>query len=345
MMGRYGAVPFGAGALVVLLAPPASAHDEIEEALAAGAGPTDWAYVLMSVLALAGLVVVTGVRMLQKAGLVGGPRLRFWSHLAQLLLAWVLLGLTQAMASRFAWPTPGWLWNIGYFLLPAALAMVWVVAITNFKSGLAIVLRRRRYRWIAATVGTWFLAVSLWAGNMVAVAEPHDLPPAGTPAFAAVGWTHGPLAAWPTLEFWLPGPDIFGALSAGMVPVLLTIATLMGLAFAAGIHALLQRLSGTSAGMGRLAGLGTVGTAGLNVCCCCAPTMYPVLALLIGPAAGASVSAWFLGSSSPFYDLGLVAMMALTIGSLRSLLPRGSMKASLDSAPPANSGAHPRVSV
>jgi hypothetical protein len=51
--------------------------------------------------------------------------------------------------------------------------------------------------------------------------------------------------------------------------------------------------------------------------------MYPVLALLVGPAAGASVSAWFLGSSSPLYDVGLVAMIALTTASLASLLRRG----------------------
>lgn len=336
---RCGAVSFGAGALIVLGAPSASAHDRIEEALASGAGPSNWVYVLVALLTIAGLGGVTAARLLQMAGLISRPRLRYWSPLAQLLLAWLLVGVTQAMASRSMWAPPGWLWNVGYLLLSAALVLVWVVVVTNYRHGLSVVLKTRRYRWIAATVGMSFLAMSLWAGNMVAVAEPDDLPPAGTPAFAAVGWTHGPVAAWPTLEFWLPGPEIFGALSAGMVPVLLTIASLMGLAWATGTYALLQRLRGTSAGvagMGRLAGLGTAGTAGLNACCCCAPAMYPILALLIGPAAGASVSAWFLGSSSPFYDLGLVAMIALMIGSLRSLLPRDVVTTSPGSTIPAS---------
>lgn len=345
---QLGVAVGGAGALIVLGAPAASAHDGIEEALARGAGPSNWVHVLVALLTVAGLVAITVARLLQVSGVISGPGLRYWSQLGQLLSAWLLVGITQAMASRFMWATPGWLWYVGYLLLPAALLMVWVVVLTNYRPGLSVVLSTRRYRWVAVTVGLSFLSISLWAGNMVAVAEPDDLPPAGTAAFVAVGWTHGPVAAWPTLEFWLPGPEIFGALSAGMVPVLLTIASLMGLAWAAGTYALLQRLRGTSAGvagMGRLAGLGTVSTAGLNACCCCAPAMYPILALLIGPAAGASVSVWFLGSSSPFFDLGLVAMIALMIGSLRSLLPRDAVTTSLGSTPPASTVAPSSVSV
>lgn len=60
----------------------------------------------------------------------------------------------------------------------------------------------------------------------------------------------------------------------------------------------------------------------MNVCCCCAPAIFPVLALVVGPAAGASVATWFLGSSSPLYDLGLVAMIAMMIFSLASLQRR-----------------------
>jgi hypothetical protein len=323
--GRVTGVVLAAVTLVAMSPSSASAHDRIEEALARGAGPADWVYIVVAALALAGSGVVMVARLLQGRNPGSGPALRHWPMLANLLLAWVLLGVVQAMASRSSWSVPGWLWGAGYLLLPTALVATWFVVVANFRAGLAVVLRRARYRWLAGAVAMAYLTVALWAGNMVAVPEGHDMPPAGAPAFVAVGWTHGPLAAWPTLEVWLPSLRLFGALSAGMVSVLVTVAALMGLAWSAGIYAVNRqrtRRHATTTGVARLTGLGAVGTAGLNVCCCCAPAMYPVLALLVGPATGASVSAWFLGSSSPLYDVGLVAMITLTTASLASLLRR-----------------------
>ncbi len=184
---------------------------------------------------------------------------------------------------------------------------------------------RAGHRWLAATVAGAYAALAGWSSNMVAVPEEHDMAPPGTPAFVDLGWFHGPLAPWPALEFWLPGPKIFGALSLGAIAVVVTVAALMGLAWAAAVHALgvrrAERARGR-AGAGRLAGMAFTGTVGLNVCCCCAPAIFPVLALLFGPVAGSSIATWFLGSSSPFYDLGLVAMIAMTILSLASLQRR-----------------------
>jgi hypothetical protein len=151
--------------------------------------------------------VVIAARVAQATNVISGPALRHWPLMANVLLAWILLGVLQAMAARSFWSAPDWLWGVGYLLLPTALVTVSVVVVGNFRFGLAVVRGRARYRWLAGAVGTTYLALGLWAGNMVAVPEAHDMPPVGTAAFVALGWTHGPLAAWPTLELWLPGSD------------------------------------------------------------------------------------------------------------------------------------------
>lgn len=213
----------------------------------------------------------------------------------------------------------------GYLVLPTVLVGAWVIVLVNFRPFLRRVFAAARHRWVAAVVAAGYAVLAAWSSNMVAVPEQHDMPPSGTPAFVDVGWFHGPLAPWPALEFWLPGPDIFGALGVGAVAVTATVAALMGLAWAAGLYAVgLRRAQGGrgGAGGGRLTGIAFTGTVGMNVCCCCAPAIFPVLTLVLGPAAGASVATWFLGSSSPLYDPGLVLMIAMMIFSLASLQRR-----------------------
>jgi hypothetical protein len=119
-------------------------------------------------------------------------------------------------------------------------------------------LARAGHRWLAATVAGAYAALAGWSSNMVAVPEEHDLAPPGTPAFGDLGWFHGPLAPWPALEFWLPGPKVLGALSLGVVVVGVTVATLMGLAWVAAVHALGVRRAQRAherAGAGRLTGI------------------------------------------------------------------------------------------
>jgi hypothetical protein len=312
------------GVLLMMTGRPASAHDPIEEALARGDGPPDWIYPVGAGLAVLVSLSAAAVRAAQSLDLVDGPRLRHWSLVTHLLAGWVFLGLVQNMAARTGQGSAE-LVVAGYLLLPTALVAVWVFVLLNFRRLLRRVFARAGHRWLAATVASGYAALAGWSSNMVAVPEDHDMAPPGTPAFVDLGWFHGPLAPWPALEFWLPGPKIFGALSLGAVAVVVTVAALMGLAWAAAVHALgvrrAERARGR-AGTGRLAGMAFTGTVGLNVCCCCAPAIFPVLALLFGPVAGSSIATWFLGSSSPFYDLGLVAMIAMTVLSLASLQRR-----------------------
>ncbi len=318
------------GVLLMMTGRPASAHDPIEEALARGDGPPDWIYPAGAGLAVLVSLSTAAVRAAQSLDLVDGPRPRHWSLVTHLLAGWVFLGLMQNMAARTGQGSAG-LVVAGYLLLPTALVVVWVFVLVNFRRFLRRVLARTGRRWLAATVAGAYAALAGWSSNMVAVPEEHDMAPPGTPAFVDLGWFHGPLAPWPALEFWLPGPKIFGALSLGAVAVVVTIAALMGLAWAAAVYAIGARRAERArgrAGAGRLTGMAFTGTVGLNVCCCCAPAIFPVLALLFGPAAGGSIATWFLGSSSPFYDLGLVAMIAMTFFSLASLQRRLGFSAS-----------------
>jgi hypothetical protein len=312
------------GVLLMMIGRPASAHDPIEEALARGDGPPHWIYPVGAGLVVLVSLSAAAVRAAQSLDLIDGPRLRHWSLVTHLLAGWVLLGLVQNMAARTGQGS-GELVVAGYLVLPAVLVAVWVFVLVNFRRLLRRVFARVGHRWLAAAVAGAYAVLAGWSSNMVAVPEEHDLAPPGTPAFVDLGWFHGPLAPWPALEFWLPGPKIFGALSLGAVAVVVTVAALMGLAWAAGVHALGVRRAERArerAGTGRLTGMAFTGTVGLNVCCCCAPAIFPVLALLFGPAAGGSIATWFLGSSSPFYDLGLVAIIAMTFFSLASLQRR-----------------------
>jgi len=313
-----------AGAFVVLTGRPASAHDPIEDALARGDGPPDWIFPVGAGLAVLVSLSAVAIRAAQSLDLIDGPRLRHWTLLTHLLAGWVFLGLAQTAVARTGQPSAALL-VAGYLLLPTVLVGTWVIVVVNFRPFLRRVFARARHRWLAAVVAAGYAVLAAWSSNMVAVPEMHDMPPPGTPAFIDVGWFHGPLAPWPALEFWLPGPDVFGALSVGAVAVTTTVAALMGLAWAAGLYAVgLRRAQGgrVRAGGWRLTGIAFTGTVGMNVCCCCAPAIFPVLALVLGPAAGASVATWFLGSSSPLYDLGLVAMIAMMIFSLASMQRR-----------------------
>jgi hypothetical protein len=309
------------GAYLTVTGLPASAHDPIEEALGRGEGPPDWIYPVGAALAVLVSLSAVAIRTAQSLDLIERPRLRHWALVTHLLTAWVFLGLTQNMVARTGQATAA-LVVAGYLLLPTVLLAVWVVVLVNYRGLLRRVFLRSRHRWTAAVVAGSYAVLAGWSSNMVAVPEEHDMPPPNTPAFVDLGWFHGPLAPWPALEFWLPGPNIFGALSLGAVAVIATVAVLMGLAWAAAVHAVgLRRARGARgrAGAGRLTGMAFTGTAGMNVCCCCAPAVFPVLALVFGPAAGASIATWFLGASSPLYDLGLVAMIAMAMFSLASL--------------------------
>jgi hypothetical protein len=57
----------------------------------------------------------------------------------------------------------------------------------------------------------------------------------------------------------------------------------------------------------------------------CTPTsatllpLYPALALVFGSTAASSVSTWLLGSSSPFYNLSMIGMIAMILWALTSV--------------------------
>lgn len=207
--------------------------------------------------------------------------------------------------------------DAGYLVLPVALVMVWVFVLANYRPTLRRVLGAGRYRWLALALTAGFVALLLWAGNVVDVPDADDLPPPDTPAFWRPFTAYGPLAIWPNVEFWLPSVQVFGALSVGVAMVVLTLAALMGLTWTS-----LALAMTTRARAGRRAGASgiwaTLGTFGANLCCCCTPAIYPLLAAALGTSAAASVSVWLVGSSSPLYNLSYVGMIALTLIALHA---------------------------
>jgi hypothetical protein len=183
------------------------------------------------------------------------------------------------------------------FLL--AILAVWALVLANAGGALRLALRGWRYRVLATGIAVVVAGFYLWAGKLVAPPEPHDMPPPGTETFVIVAPLYGPLAIWPAVEFWLPQVPLFGALSLGTGLVLGTIAALMGLTWSAMVSTLRQQRQRSRAQNAKMGGLGGLGAAGASFCCCCAPALYPVLALVFGSTAASSISTWLLGSSSP----------------------------------------------
>lgn len=334
---RVAAIVTGVAA-ALLAAPPALAHDPIEQALARGAGPPAWVAPLGALAAFVTMLLLGAVALAHWSRPASGPRSHRWLPVAQLLALWVLLGSLQSATAQTT-GTPGALLALGYIVLPLALASVWVYVFVSFGPVLGLVLRHGRYRRLAVVIAVAFAGLFLWGSNLIGVPEHDDLPPEGAAdAFLALSSAYGPLAIWPNVEFWLPELRLFGAVSLGVALVVVTIAALTGLTWASLLFSLTlpRRQSRLGRRLGVLAVLGPVGT---NFCCCCAPAVYPLLSFVLGATTASSLGAWLVGSSSPFYNPAQVGMIALLLAAIRSVgkrtgetAARGGLPASRTSA-------------
>jgi hypothetical protein len=326
-LARPGGFARGAAVVVVALvvvaldARPALAHDPVEDALARGEGPPDWLYLLGALAAMLAMFVIGGLALFRRLGAGSGPTVRFQAVLAQLLALWLLLGFAQSGTARTI-GTPMVLYDLGKVVFLLAVLAVWALVLANFGGALRLALRGWRYRVLAIGIAVVIAAFYLWTGRLVAPPEPQDMPPPGTETFVTFLPLYGPLAIWPAVEFWLPQIPLFGALSLGTGLVLGTIAALMGLTWSAMLFTLrLQRQRSRTQNV-KMGGLGGLGAVGASFCCCCAPALYPVLALVFGSTAASSISTWLLGSSSPFYNLSMIGMIGMTLWALTSLSRR-----------------------
>lgn len=304
-------------AIVGFGARPAFAHDSIEEALARGAGPPDWVYQWGARASAVAIIGIGGLGLYRRLR-GGAPVTRYGIVLAQLLAGWLLLGFVQAATARTP-GTPMWLYLLGEVVFLLAITAVWAFVQGNVGGTVRLVLRRPRYRLLAIALAVVVAGFYLWIGNVIAPPEPDEMPAPGTDAFAAFVPIYGPLAMWPAVEFWLPQITLFGAPSVGTVLVVGTIAALMALSWTAILFAAQLRRHVSRAQNAKLGGLGGLGVAGASFCCCCTPAIYPALALVFGTSTASSISAWLLGSSSPFYNLSMVGMIALMLWALTSI--------------------------
>lgn len=322
VLGRRAvALPLGLALAPVLGAPPALAHDPIEEALARGAGPPEWVSLVgvWGALLASFVAAALPLRRRWRPNAKAGPR--YLAPVAQLLAVWLLLGYLQSATARMG-GTPASLLVLGFFVFPLALFAVWAFVFANFRGMLGVVLRQRRYRWIAGVVAVAFAGFYLWSSNLVGVPEPEDLTQGGKrEAFVIIFSAYGPLAIWPNVEFWLPQLQVFGAISIGVAMVVGTVSALMGLTWASLVFSLkVRRRQGALAG--RTGAFAVIGTIGTNFCCCCAPAAYPLMALVLGTSTASSLGAWLVGSSSPFYNAAQVGMLVLMLAAMSSIRKR-----------------------
>lgn len=301
----------GAMPVLALLANTDSVDASLEHALARGVPPlaaaeaVGWA-------ALAGVLLAGYLHW--RASLPGAASgSRAWAWVVLGLSAWVGLGAAQTVTAQTI-GTPTVLLRAGYLVLPAALGTVWVLVATRYRPLWLPVWSLPSYRWIAGAITVAFTGYYLWTSNLIQMPAPEDLPPPGTPGFVKFDQFYGQLAIWPDVEFYSPHLKLFAAVSLGDLLVIPTLAALIALAWTSQLLAFRhQRHASTGA---RGGGLASLGAAGLSGCCCCAPALYPALALLLGTTSAGSVSVWLTGSSSPLAALTQVGMITLLLATL-----------------------------
>lgn len=100
LAARGGTVIVGGGVGVAWGAPPAWAHESIEDAFARGAGPPAWFLLVVAWSALGALLGIAVLAVLQHWWPSVRPWPRHWAVTAWLLALWVLLGSWQAWTAR-----------------------------------------------------------------------------------------------------------------------------------------------------------------------------------------------------------------------------------------------------
>jgi hypothetical protein len=298
--------------VLALVSQSNSGDQSLTDALARGASPPLGAMKAMQWVGLAG--IVAGTYLLGRAFLTRhrSGRRRGWAVL--LLAAWVALGAMQDVISVTTGAFGPLEADAGYVVLPAALGAAWWLAATELRETWAGVWSRPGWRWRAAAMTALFTLFYLWTSKQVQVPSPHDTPPHGAPSFVVTSSYYGPLAMWPSVEFWVAPLKLGGAISLGSGLVTVTLATLTALVLALYVtnawQASRRRLPG-QAGL-----MATLSTAAFSGCCCCSPTIFPVLAALFGTTGAGSVSAWLSGTSSPFSDVVQAAAIGFLLGML-----------------------------
>jgi hypothetical protein len=313
-------VAWGGLPVLAWLSQSNSGDSSLTTALGRGGMPPVWVTEGVELVGLVGMAL--GGYLLLGSFLLRKPRSswaraaswRRWGRAALLLAAWVALGTVENVTSRTTGEFDAVEAQAGYLLLPAALGAVGWLAVTDFRDVLRTAWSRPRQRWVTAGLMVAFTVYYLWTNKLVQVPSPHDMPPHGAPSFMAASSYYGPLAVWPSLEFWVAPLKVAGALSVGTAMVTVTLAALTALVLAS--YLAMSRQGTARRPPGKSAVLGAIGAAGVSGCCCCAPALFPITALLLGTAGAGSLSAWLSGSSAPFSDLIQTVTIVFMLGVL-----------------------------
>jgi hypothetical protein len=305
----------GSLSALALLSQSKSGDQSLTEALARGASPPLSAAEAMGWLGLAG--VALGTALLWRVRLTRDRRARAararWGWVL-LLAAWVTLGAMQDVISMRSGAFGPLEADAGYVALPAALGATWWLATTAMGGAWRRAWSRPAWGWVFGALMALFALFYFWTSKQVQVPSPHDMPPHGTPSFVVTSSFYGPLAVWPSVEFWVAPLKLDGGISLGSALVTVTQAALTALVLTLYITSAWQvpgrRLPGR-AGL-----VATLSTAAFSSCCCCSPAIFPLLATLLGSAGAGSVGAWLSGTSSPLSDV----VQAATIGFLLGML-------------------------
>jgi hypothetical protein len=198
--------------------------------------------------------------------------------------------------------------DLGYFAFPFFILASFLLVYAHSWPLIRVAWTRRRVRWASWLAGGGFAVFYIFATNMVSAPDPGAPPPSY--GFFVASQVYSQMALWPDVEFWFPRIGLFGYFSVGSVLLVVSLGLLASFAVALLLHGIQLRKE-------EMPGTGAIGSFGaafitslwVNSCCCCAPVLLPLAALLVGEGTATSLQ-YYLFVPGPFQDLLAVANIA-----------------------------------
>ena len=226
--------------------------------------------------------------------------------LALFLTSWILVSYAQ---ERLGYTQLVFFFmELGYFIVPASLILALSLAYGYADRSLRILFGSKRYAVIFFVAALLHSGLFVYTTGMIAPPD-EDSPAPPKHGFIITYQSYGPLAIWPNIEFWFPSMWLGGAVSVGTGLLVTSLAILMGMnvtLLLANVEYRNRWKRATGFTLGSFAS-----TFCTSLCCCCTPSIFPLIALLLGSGAANFVSLVLVNPSSLAHNLLLVSNIAL----------------------------------
>ena len=227
---------------------------------------------------------------------------------------YTVLGILMGLWVSYPYLIPGasgYTHLLGYIIVLGTPVLVgyiiWKDAGTMLREALRDTAARRFGFGVGAMVLVFFLSMTGYLSFFPEEGVPQEMTVAVLPVVYQ-------LVSWPTLEVFIPRVPFFLAVSPGLVVIVGTLSTLVGLngsVIARHWRSEERMRAGLAEGTG-----GTAAVVGTCTCGCCGPFVAKIAVLAAGPAVAAPLYWLFVDSASPLSAIFIVGSLVLFSGTL-----------------------------